>query len=315
VRLSVAASGLAAAVLLGGVALADPPAPSDPTTVPGVTVTGTRASAEKVQSFVNELTATSPGVQMARWDRSICVGVLGLPEQHAQFMSDRIAANAVAVGLDTGKPGCRPNVLVMIAPDANAFTKQIVHAQPRAFGAGVGHNRGPRALKDFTDTPRPVRWWHVSQTKAVGGFEVSEPVNGGRGMDASKVEIWGGSRIRSNVVEVFGGILIVVDAKGAQGVSYQALCDYISMVALAQIDPKVDVTALPSVLTLFHNRDEGTSLPTGLTPWDLSYLKALYTVPADVDRATREKSEITEQMKKTAPAPSTPDSVSAPKPQ
>ena len=304
-RLSVAALGLAAAALLSGVAFADPPA-SSPTTVPGVTVTAEKATPEKVKSFVNQLTATAPGVQMARWDHSICTGVLGLPEQHAQFMNDRIAANAVAVGLETGKPGCKPNVLVMIAPDAQVFTKQIVKDNARAFGLGFGHTRGLNALKDFENTPRPVRWWHVTQTKAVGGFEVSEPVNGGRGMDAGTVEVFNVSHVHTGVVEVFGGILIVVDAKRAQGVSYQALCDYISMVALAQIDPNVDVTALPSVLTLFHDRDEGKPLPTGLTPWDTGYLTALYTISTNVERTSQAKGAITDAMKRTAPAPTPP---------
>jgi hypothetical protein len=209
----------------------------------------------------------------------------------------------VAVGLDPGKPGCKANVLVMIAPDADAFTKAIVRAQPRAFGGFTGHTRGRSALKAFEDTPRPVRWWHVTQTKASGGFTASEPTDSGRGLSGPTMEVWDMSHIHTNVVEVFGGILIVVDAKRAQGVSYQALCDYISMVALAQIDPDADVTALPSILTLFHDRDAGASLPTGLTPWDLAYLKALYDVRTDRERATRVKGEIADDMKKSAPAP------------
>ena len=313
-RLSVAASSLAAAALLSGIAAADPPSPSS-TTVSGVTVTATQATPEKVKSFVNQLTETAPGVQMARWDRSICTGVLGLPEQHAQFMNDRIAAIAVAVGLETGKPGCRPNVLVMIAPDAQVFTKKIVENNARAFGLGFGHSRGLKALKDFENTARPVRWWHVTQTKAVGGFEVSEPVNGGRGMDAGTVEVFSVSHVHTGVVEVFGGILIVVDAKSAQGVSYQALCDYISMVALAQIAPDVDATSLPSILSLFHDRDAGKPLPTGLTPWDTGYLKALYTVRTDVERISQAKGAITDAMKKSTPEPSTPDSGAPSKPQ
>jgi hypothetical protein len=304
--------------LLGGTALADPPSPS-PTTVPGVTITGVKASAEKVQSFVDQLVGKpAPGVQMARWDHSICTGVLGLPETHAQFMNDRIAANAVAVGLEPGKPGCKPNILVMIAPDSDAFTKQVVHDQPRAFKAfGVGHNRGPKALKAFLNSQRPVRWWHISQTKAVGGFEVSESnPNMGTGQDGRPtVEVHTASMYHTAVVEVFGGILIIVDAKRAQGVSYQALCDYISMVALAQIDPDADVTALPSVLSLFDDRDAGKPLPTGLTPWGVGYLKSLYSVRADVERPSQEKREIADTLKKAAAAAPDPTPTPEAKPQ
>ena len=311
-RISVATSGLVATLFVSGVAFADPPT-LPPTTVSGVTVTGTQASADKVRSFVNELTAKPPpGVQLARWDHSICTGVMGLPEAHAQYMNDRIAANAVAVGLTPGKPGCKANVLVMIAPDADSFTKAIVRDQPRAFGGFSGNTRGKIALKKFVDTPRPVRWWHVTQTKATGGFAPSEPKDSGRGLSAPTVQVYTASHIHTNVVEVFGEILIVVDAKRAQGVSYAALCDYVSMVALAQIDPDADVTALPSILTLFHDRDEGKSLPTALTQWDLSYLKALYDVRTNFERASRIKGEISDEMKQTAPAPSAPKSGTAP---
>ena len=316
-RLSVVAIMTSIAVALSGAAIADPPSPGS-TTVSGVVVTATPAEKKKVESFVKQVTALSPGVQMARWDRSVCTGVLGLPDQHAQFMNDRIAANAVAVGLETGKPGCKANVLILVTPDAEAFTRDIVKTHPRVFNPyDAGHTRGPKALKAFVETQAPVRWWHLTQTKGYGGFEVSESnlsASGSHGMDRPTVEVWGKSPLHSGVVEVFGGILIVVDAKRAQGVSYQALCDYISMVALAQINPDVDSPSLPSILTLFRDRDDGKPLPTGLTAWDLGYLKALYDVPADVERATRERDSIAEKMKKETPEPP-PASSPAPKPQ
>jgi hypothetical protein len=311
------AAGLTA-VAIGQSALVAAPAQAqtgaqDPasTQVQGVTVTADRVIADKVKNFVAGISKTAPGIQVARWDHSICTGVLGLPEAHARYMNDRIAANAVAAGLDVGKPGCDANVLILVAPNADAFTAQIVHDHPKVFGAfSTSHSRGRGALKDFVHTPRPVRWWHLTQTKATGGFTASESTESGRGLQAPTMRVYSASHIHTNVVEVFGNILIVVDAKGAAGVSYQALCDYISMVALAQINPDVDVTSLPSILTLFHDRDAGRPLPAGLTEWDKAYLKALYDVSAN-NTASRERQQITDQMreKATAPTPSNSDKV------
>ena len=49
------------------------------------------------------------------------------------------------------------------------------------------------------------------------------------------------------------------------------------MIALAQIEPDADYTPYDTVLNLFN-----PSIPvTGLTEWDVTYLRALYTGPAE----------------------------------
>jgi hypothetical protein len=291
-------------------AFAEPPAPpppdastQPPTEVKPVTVTAQRMDA--IKSFVAQVSAAPQQKQMARWDRTICSGVLGLPEQHAQYLNDRLAANAIGVGLQTGKPGCKPNVLIFVAPDADTFVAEIVKKHAGAFGAaGAANTRGRKALAEFTLRPRPVRWWHLSETAGADGARLGESVDNGGGKGSRMtLQVYNASRIHPNTQEVFANVIIVVDAKRAVGVSYQALCDYISMVALAQIDPHADATDLPSILNLFKDRDAGAVLPTGLTDWDHSYLKALYAVRADVRSDKKEQDEITDEMKKAAAKP------------
>jgi hypothetical protein len=296
------AVGLAVALCVGP-AGAQQPAPSTApapaaTPVQGVTVTAPRQ--EAVANFVAQI-STPPDrfhKQLPRWDGT---------EKHAQYMNDRLAANAIAVGLKFGQPGCKPNVLILVAPDADAFVAEIVKTHPDAFAKfgdseGVA-TRGRKALQQFVLTPRPVRWWHISQTVTPDGQRIGDAVGGSDNTTPRSVRVYGASRIRPNTKLVFAGVIIVVDAKRAGGVSYQALCDYISMIALAQIDPGVESTSVPSILNLFHDRDAGLVPPTTLSASDVRYLEALYTVRPDARDDKHQRDEITDEMKKAARKP------------
>ena len=53
------------------------------------------------------------------------------------------------------------------------------------------------------------------------------------------------------------------------------LADYIAMIGLAQIRVHADTGTAPSILHLFQGSDPQ---PLGLSPWDESFLKALYRI-------------------------------------
>jgi hypothetical protein len=78
-----------------------------------------------VRAFVHQMAMAPPGPnQLARWDSSICPGLAGLKTHYAQFIIDRIAQRAEAVGLDVGEPGCHPNVLIVISPVPDAIAHE-----------------------------------------------------------------------------------------------------------------------------------------------------------------------------------------------
>ncbi len=299
--------GAALAALLSGSAQAQTAAPApaaapannnqEPTSLSGVTVTAQRL--DKIAQFVGQVTAPNDTHRLARWDGTVCMGVTGLPAVHAQYMNDAIARYAVLVGLDIGKPGCKPNIIVLVAPDADKLVPALVKKYPNAFGKyssmiGDYQTRGRKALKKFAETPAPVRWWHVSQMKNGSGFGLS---------DDKTIEVSAASHIHSDIREDFDHVIIVIDAKSAGGVPYDSLCAYVSMVALAQLNPDVDSTAVPSILNLFHDRDAGVKPPLALTEWDMTYLKGLYGARRDAKDASRQKKDIVDQIKKDESAP------------
>ena len=71
----------------------------------------TASAPEAVQRFVERVSvAPATAEQLARWDNEICTGVAGLPRRQAEFVADRIAQRAHAVGLAPGAPNCAPNM-------------------------------------------------------------------------------------------------------------------------------------------------------------------------------------------------------------
>jgi hypothetical protein len=67
--------------------------------------------------------------------------------------------------------------------------------------------------------------------------------------------------------------IIVVDATKLTGTTWEQLGDYLAVVSLAQIDPRTDPSAFDSILNLFAN----PAAYSGLTDWDRSYMRALYS--------------------------------------
>ncbi len=124
----------------------------------------------RAQSFVSEVAYAPSGSDRpyARWDNRICVGAVGLSPSDAQTLVDRISNRAQSVGLRTGEPGCQANVMVIYAPDSDTLSRQIVDQRRDLLGNG-GDTAGSDALAAFANTPRAVRWWHVSDA-GVGGL-------------------------------------------------------------------------------------------------------------------------------------------------
>jgi hypothetical protein len=226
-----------------------------------------------VRTFVDQITSLPPGRGYARWYRDVCIGVHNVQASAGQYIADRISLLAAQVGLEPGEPGCRPDVMIIFTTDGDTTASYIVENMPRLLRPAdglAGMSLGLEDLAEFTETDKPVRWWHVSM-----------PVDartGKRAMRMSQdelapvVNVAGPSRIHNGTRDDMYYILIVVDATQLRGKTWQQLGDYLAVVSLAQIDPHADLSAFDSILNLFEN----PLAYSGLTDWDLSYMRALY---------------------------------------
>ena len=225
-----------------------------------------------VQDFVGEVTAPATSNRgPARWNGPVCIGVVNLRAEVAQYIVDRASDVARELGLEAGEPGCAANVLIIAAADGQAVADGIVEERRRAFvPGGSGMNRSLSALEDFRTSDAPVRWWHVS---APVDSETGQLATRMPGQDAPQTAVSRASRIRTDIRDDMFRAIIIVDITKVESLTLPQLADYCTLIALAQVDPQADVASFETILNVFID-------PTisGLTSWDRDYLGALYAI-------------------------------------
>jgi hypothetical protein len=140
-----------------------PPVSQDPVRLEDVVVDAQRLE-DTTEAYVDEVAAPARRRGLARWKDGMCVGVVNLEHDAAQYLADRVSDVARSLGLRAHEPDCHPSVLIVATSDGPAFTEQFVAMRPRLFrvGGATGMDRGSAELRDFIREERPVRWWHVS---------------------------------------------------------------------------------------------------------------------------------------------------------
>jgi hypothetical protein len=257
----------------------------------------------ETKSYVEQVTAPPRGTdQLARWDDRICVGVSGVREEHAQFLADRVSQRAVEVGLRTGKPGCEPDVTILVTTEP----QKLIGAMQTEYTSLFAINNeirtgslGNAAFEQFKTEERPVRWWHVSETKSADGArirgEASQGVNDGvTGAPTVRSE---GSRLRSAIREDLSRAIIVVDATLVQDVSLDSLGDYIAFVALMQADPNGNTKSINTIMNLFR-ADAGEKRALSMTDWDKDFLRALYSMPRNTASLSQAERYLAQRMER-----------------
>jgi hypothetical protein len=285
--MSFAAIALAAGLLAQDPAAQTPPA-QDPTALSDVVVEARRLRAV-VQDFVGEVSAPAGNRGPARWNGPVCVGVVNLRGEVAQYIVDRTSDVARELGLSAGEPGCAPNILIIAASDGRAVADAIVDTRRGAFRpGGSGMTRSLRALDAFRTSDAPIRWWHVSAPvdSETGALATRLP-----GHDAPTTNVSRASRIRTDIRDDLLKSIIIVDMTKVSGLTLTQLADYCALVALSQVDPDADVSAFDTILNVFADTDT-----PGLSSWDMDYLKALYSVEQNSVGASARGGEIVNMM-------------------
>lgn len=249
---------------------ADPAPPEAASTLDDVVIQGTLR--EQVARFVDEVAAAPKGRFLAAWRDRVCPGVVNLEPVIAQAVLDRISDVAAELDVETGRPGCDPNVVIVFTNDGSALATAMVERQRRVFDhPNVGaFNRGEGALDQFTSSAAPVRWWHLSMP--VDAVTRRRTVRLSNDL-LPALPIAADGLLGVGTVDVLYKVIIVVDVDLTGQVSLAQLADYLAMVSLAQIEPEAQVDDASTILNVFR-RPTATA---GLTDWDRSYLQAVYS--------------------------------------
>ncbi len=269
-----AATALAA--LLATAAPQDPPVQDPPEArVDDIVVLG-RPLDQAARDFVYSLSVPPRGRGLARWRGTVCVGVVNLRGEAAQYLADVISTRAQDLGLRIGAPGCSPNVIITFADDGAGMARAMVRAEPAAFRVGgSGMDLGRAALGRFQEGDAAVRWWHMalpinSETGQIAVRIPGETDSEGN-PSAPSISTFG-SLLTTIVRDDLNKVIVIVDVDGVAHLTAPQLADYLSMVALAQIDPRGDTSAFPTILNVLDN----PAATDSMTEWDLAFLEALY---------------------------------------
>lgn len=231
---------------------------------------------EAARDFVYSLAVPARGRGLARWRDTVCVGVVNLRGEAAQYLADVISTRAEDLGLKVGAPGCSPNVVITFADDGAEMARAMVRAEPAAFRVGgSGMDLGRAALGRFQEGDAAVRWWHMalpinSETGRIAVRIPGETDNEGN-PSAPSISTFG-SLLTTIVRDDLNKVIVIVDVDGVAHLTAPQLADYLSMVALAQIDPRGDTSDFPTILNVLDN----PAATDSMTDWDLAFLEALY---------------------------------------
>lgn len=256
----------------------------------------------ETKNYVEQITAPPMGTeQLARWDDRICVGVSGIPSDQAQFIADRVSQRAVEIGLRTGKPGCEPDITVLVTTEPNTLIAAMQEKYTSLFAISNETRTGTlgqAAFEQFKTEERPVRWWHVSETFSADGVRIrGEAKSGVDGISGAPSVRSEGSRLRSAIREDLSRAIIIVDANLVQGVTMDSLGDYIAFVALMQADPNGNTTGINTILNLFR-ADLGDKRATTMTDWDRDFLRALYSMPRNTASLSQAERYLAQRMER-----------------
>jgi len=215
---------------------------------------------------------------LLRWDHAVCPLVAGLDRDAGEFFLQRFSDNARAAKVPLAPPDCKPDLFIIVTSEPARFLTLWWKRSPRLFNTHFGI----APVKRFIEVDRPVRvWYNAVLSNAdggplIGGILDGSAASGMTDLPTNQIPNSLGSRIRLPVVRNTQSAILVIDAKAVRALNIGQLVDYVTMLALLELDLDKNLGEVPSILTLFRNP---ASPPAEMTPWDKALLKALYTTP------------------------------------
>jgi hypothetical protein len=265
--------------LLSVAAASDTPAPSgaEKAGIDSTTVVGQkdRATIEReVGIFVNAV-AVKPGSEsLARWQLQIplCPLVAGMPKSDGEYILARVSKIAAAVGAPLAPEHCKGNFYIVVTADPEGVLKAWSKRDVRMFGDEA--DQGGTTIREF-NAASPVRVWYNTEFYELDGTPLGSSVDNNSSFGTIRADLSArATRIEVNSYRALSSIIAIVDARRMKDVSYGQMASYVAMVGLVQMRPQANVGEAPTILNLFAGA--GKALP-GLTAWDESFLKAVYT--------------------------------------
>jgi hypothetical protein len=275
------------------------PAAAQPARTPAesVTVTGTK-SREVLEKFVESFAAPTQLIgKIARWEDGVCPVTVGLRPEAVRFVTQRVRDVAALAGAPVnGDASCTPNLEILFSTHPQILLDNIREKYPEI----LGYSENSEQTKKLATVTHPIQAWYMTATKDLHGYPVvdGKPVGPGLMMGPfffpnAHVAVVSGSRLGDGLRGTFYRVTIVVDPDRLEDYEIGSIADYISMLALTQLNSLDTCQQLPSIVNMLAAGCERKA--DALTGNDIAYLRGLYKMSPDRTLRT-EQDEIAYQM-------------------
>ena len=274
-------TSLCAALLLAVPAMAQdqaPPADDNSIVVTEDRERPTHSDVSRQARDISDITSDIYDKPLARIEDRLCPGIIGLKQDYAAFMIDRIRWSAERLDLwladDTG---CDPNLIIAFVDDGKAEINQLFEKQPWLFQTLTIPER-TRLLEE----DGPVRVWTTAQMRTRDGM----PIQRRESLDAPPVvSMWmAHSKLYLTIREDITQTVVLFDRAAVRGKTLIQLADYATMRSFARTRPTDGSAPLDTILALF---DPANEPPNGLTEFDQAYLRSVYDGIANLPAASK----------------------------
>lgn len=220
-----------------------------------------------VRNFVDVATMPSPLNAVSRWKTRLCPHTTGMSPNFTKFVDARVRSVAQQIGAPVNTdPDCSPNLQIIFTERPQEMLDTIRTKLP----ALLGYHYAAQA-KELATVEHPIQGWYATGTRdRMGQLIPDNPY----GFATATVE---GSRLRTGFRAEFLAVTIVIDLVRVENQEIGAIADHAAMLALSQARAFERCRPVPSITNMFL--DCGDDIATGLTKYDVAYLKALYHTP------------------------------------
>jgi len=229
-----------------------------------IVVTGTPVTREEARKRAAQFVRRAGVAQLqpvARWTMPVCPRTVGLDDNVAAIVDNRIRAVAASTGAKVAPAGCAANIVVVFTADGNGLARAILKKSPDLLA-----EMSPVARARILDGDGPIRWWYNTRVETRHGMPVSN------GMTRQ----YNSSIVSTQVVRALQSATVIVDVEKAEGTPLEAVASHAAMVALAELSSNPPPPE-GSIMGLF----DGESGRRELSDSDTALLRGIYEIPPD----------------------------------
>lgn len=243
-------------------------------------------TAQQVQSRAKAITRADDlaSESLARFERPICPGIMGLPVDLASSIVDRLRYDARRVGAQVSSVEvCQPNVIIAFVRDGAAEVRKLYKTSGFLF-AGLDSVEA-RGVRNETG---PVHAWNVTalrtrfgESERAGLHQGPVRIQGAANLGPVRVVTVPSSDSRIYLAsrqEIISSV-VVIDVGAIDGLSVNQIADYAAMRAFVRTRPVPGVGAPDTILSLFDARGRG---PSEMTDFDFAYLRSVYDAAGNI---------------------------------